>query len=230
MREEHHFVNRSNWLRAAVLGANDGILSTASIAIGIAAASTTRDPIILAAVAGLVAGAFSMAAGEYVSVGSQADTEAADMERERQELIDHPEEELEELAEIYEERGLSPALAMEVAQALTDKDALVAHARDELGISDLTAANPLQAAIASGLAFTLGGVLPVLVAALAPLNVMVVSQYVSATIFLMILGAVSAKTGGSSVMKAVLRLSFWGTLAMGATAAVGYLFGVGIGH
>lgn len=230
MRVEHHFINRSNWLRAAVLGANDGILSTASIAIGIAAASTTRDPIILAAVAGLVAGAFSMAAGEYVSVGSQADTEAADMERERQELLDHPEEELEELAEIYEERGLSAELAMEVAKALTEKDALVAHARDELGISDLTSANPLQAAVASGLAFTVGGVLPVIVAMLAPLEMMVVSQYISASIFLMILGAVSAKTGGSSIIKAVLRLTFWGTLAMGATAVVGYLFGIGFVH
>jgi len=212
-----------------VLGANDGILSTASIAIGVAAASVTRDPIVLASVAGLVAGAFSMAAGEYVSVGSQADTEAADMERERKELIDHPEEELEELAEIYEERGLSASLAMEVAKALTEKDALVAHARDELGISDLTAANPLQAAIASGLAFTVGGVLPVLVAFIAPLSMMVVSQYIFAIIFLMMLGAISAKTGGSSVMKAVLRLTFWGTLAMGATALVGYLFGLGIG-
>ncbi len=230
MREEHHFITRSNWLRAAVLGANDGILSTASIAIGIAAASTTRDPIILAAIAGLVAGAFSMAAGEYVSVGSQADTEAADMERERQELIAHPEEELEELAEIYEERGLNPALALEVAKALTEKDALVAHARDELGISDLTAANPLQAAIASGLAFTLGGMLPVLVTIFAPLQQMVVSQYISATLFLMLLGAISAKTGGSSILKAVLRLSFWGTLAMGATALVGYLFGIGFAH
>ena len=230
MREEHHYITRSNWLRAAVLGANDGILSTASIAIGIAAASTTRDPIILAAIAGLVAGAFSMAAGEYVSVGSQADTEAADMERERQELIAHPEEELEELAEIYEERGLNPALALEVAKALTEKDALVAHARDELGISDLTAANPLQAAIASGLAFTLGGMLPVLVTIFAPLQQMVVSQYISATLFLMLLGAISAKTGGSSILKAVLRLSFWGTLAMGATALVGYLFGIGFAH
>ena len=230
MREEHHYITRSNWLRAAVLGANDGILSTASIAIGIAAASTTRDPIILAAIAGLVAGAFSMAAGEYVSVGSQADTEAADMERERQELIAHPKEELEELAEIYEERGLNPALALEVAKALTEKDALVAHARDELGISDLTAANPLQAAIASGLAFTLGGMLPVLVTIFAPLQQMVVSQYISATLFLMLLGAISAKTGGSSILKAVLRLSFWGTLAMGATALVGYLFGIGFAH
>lgn len=230
MRQEHHYITRSNWLRAAVLGANDGILSTASIAIGIAAASTTREPIILAAVAGLVAGAFSMAAGEYVSVGSQADTEAADMERERQELIDHPEEELEELAEIYEERGLSPALAMEVATALTENDALVAHARDELGISDLTAANPLQAAIASGLAFTLGGMLPVLVTIFAPLDIMVIGQYISATLFLMLLGAISAKAGGSSIMKAVLRLSFWGTLAMGATAVVGYLFGIGFVH
>lgn len=229
MRVEHHYINRSNWLRAAVLGANDGILSTASIAIGVAAASATRDPIVLASVAGLVAGAFSMAAGEYVSVGSQADTEAADMERERKELIDHPEEELEELAEIYEERGLSSSLAMEVAKALTEKDALVAHARDELGISDLTAANPLQAAIASGLAFTVGGVLPVLVAFIAPLNMMVVSQYIFAIIFLMMLGAISAKTGGSSIIKAVLRLTFWGTLAMGATALVGYLFGLGVG-
>jgi len=207
MRVEHHYINRSNWLRAAVLGANDGILSTASIAIGVAAASTTRDPIVLASIAGLVAGAFSMAAGEYVSVSSQSDTEAADMEREKQELIDHPEEELEELAEIYEERGLSSDLAMEVAKALTEKDALLAHARDELGISDLTAANPLQAAIASGLAFTVGGILPVLVTLVAPLRIMVFSQYVFATIFLGVLGAISAKKGLGKTFPASLTES-----------------------
>ena len=228
MNEEHHYINRSNWLRAAVLGANDGILSTASIAIGIAAATTTREPIVLGAVAGLVAGTFSMAAGEYVSVSSQSDIEEGDIQREKEELAKHPEEELLELRDIYIERGLEPGLALEVAQALsaTPELALATHIRDELELGDASAANPLQAAWASGLAFTIGGALPTLVAFLAPLHTMITCQYVFSLIFLLLLGAVSAKTGGSSIPRAMLRLALWGSLAMGATAFVGSLFGV----
>ncbi len=227
MIPEHHYINRSNWLRAAVLGANDGILSTASIAIGIAAATSSRESIVIGAVAGIAAGAFAMAAGEYVSVSSQSDIEKADLAREQEELIKHPEEELHELAEIYVERGLNEALALQVAKELTAKDALEAHARDELGISDLTAANPLQASIASGVAFTLGGMLPVLVAVWGSLENMIVLQYVSSILFLGFLGALSAYTGGAPIGRAVVRIMFWGTLAMGATALIGYLFGLG---
>ena len=226
---EIHYVNRSNWLRAAVLGANDGILSTASIAVGIAAASELRDPIILASVAGLVAGALSMAAGEYVSVSSQSDIENSDLEREKKELEEMPEEELLELAEIYENRGLNKETALSVAQQLTAHNALEAHARDELGIQDLTKANPLQAALASAVAFLMGGALPLLVSIYAPLDKMITWQYVSAIFFLAILGAVSAKVGGSKFIKPVLRIVFWGTLAMGVTAAIGYLFNVQLG-
>jgi len=226
---EDHYVNRSNWLRAAVLGANDGILSTASIAVGVAAASDLRDPIVLASVAGLVAGALSMAAGEYVSVSSQSDIESSDLERERKELLEMPEEELLELAAIYEGRGLDKATALNVAEQLTAHNALEAHARDELGIHDLTKANPLQAAFASAIAFLVGGTLPLIVSLFAPLKSMITWQYVSSILFLIILGAVSAKVGGSKITKAVLRITFWGTLAMGITAAIGYLFNVGVG-
>jgi vacuolar iron transporter family protein len=226
MTEEHHYINRSNWLRAAVLGANDGILSTASIAIGIAAASATREPIILATLAGLTAGALSMAAGEYVSVSSQSDIENADIEREKQELSIHPEEEMEELAQIYVSRGLNLTLARQVAAELTQHDALEAHIRDELGLFEHTSADPIQAALASGLAFTVGGLLPLLVAYFSPLEYMVPSQYLFALMFLVVLGGLSAWTGGASLPKAILRIAFWGTLAMGITALVGYLFGV----
>jgi len=224
----NHFIHRSNWLRAAVLGANDGILSTASLAIGVAAASDTREPIILAAVAGLVAGALSMAAGEYVSVSSQTDIENADIEREKQELADEPEEELELLEEIYRQRGLSHETAQRVALELTRHDALAAHVRDELGINEISQAKPLQAAFASGAAFTTGGALPLLVALFLPLTHMEYYQYGAATIFLALLGAIAAKTGGSSVGKAILRITFWGTVAMGLTALAGYIFGVNI--
>lgn len=224
MINENHYINRSAWLRAAVLGANDGILSTASIIIGVAAASSTREPVIIAGVAGLVAGALSMAAGEYVSVSSQTDIEHADLDRERQELIDTPAQELRELARIYESRGLTQATALEVATQLTAHDALGAHARDELGISELTAARPLQAALSSGVAFTAGGALPVVVAFIAPLNSMEYIQYVFALVFLAILGLVAARAGGSRRLKAVLRITFWGTIAMGITALTGYLF------
>lgn len=224
-----HYIHRSNWLRAVVLGANDGILSTASIAIGVAAASTTRDPIVLATLAGLVAGALSMAAGEYVSVSSQTDIERADIDRERQELLDMPQIELQRLADIYVERGLKKETAMIVAIELTEHDAIGAHVRDELGITDASQANPVQAALASGVAFTIGGILPFLVAVFLPLETMEFSLYGSALIFLILLGSISAKTGGSSMMKAIVRVTFWGTIAMGLTALVGYLFGVNVG-
>lgn len=223
---ENHYIHRSNWLRAAVLGANDGILSTASIAIGVAAASVTREPIILATMAGLVAGALSMAAGEYVSVSSQTDVEKADIEREKIELEEMPELELRRLSQIYEERGLKKETALLVAKELTEHDALGAHVRDELGINEISAANPLQAAFASGAAFTVGGILPFLVTLLLPMEGMTYYLYAFAIIFLVILGAISAKAGGSNIPKAIIRITFWGTVAMGLTAMVGHLFGV----
>ncbi len=223
-----HYIHKSNWLRAAVLGANDGILSTASIAVGVAAASTTREPVILSALAGLVAGALSMAAGEYVSVSSQTDIEEADIEREKIELKEMPEIELRRLAAIYEQRGLKKETALLVAQELTAHDALGAHVRDELGITELHQAKPLQAALASGASFTFGAMFPLLVAFLLPLKWMVYAQYGFAIVFLVILGALAAKTGGSSIVKAVLRITLWGTIAMVLSAAVGYLFGVNV--
>lgn len=226
---DNHFIHRSNWLRAAVLGANDGILSTASIAIGVAAASDIREPIILATLAGLVAGALSMAAGEYVSVSSQTDVENADIEREKIELKEMPEIELQRLAEIYENRGLKKETALKVAIELTEHDVLGSHVRDELGINEMNQAKPMQAAFASGAAFTVGGLLPFLVALFLPLASLEYSLYGFALFFLIILGALSAKTGGSSIMTAILRISFWGTVAMGLTALVGYLFNVNAG-
>ena len=223
---DNHYIHRSNWLRAAVLGANDGIISISSLAIGIAAASSTREPIVLATIAGLVAGALSMAAGEYVSVSSQTDTEKADIEREIQELKEMPEEELNILALIYERRGLKKETAMQVAIELTEKDVLAAHIRDELGINEITKANPMQAAMASGTAFTVGGVLPLLVILFAPVKGMEYWLYGFTIIFLIILGTTAAKTGGSSVKKAILRITVWGTIAMGLSAFVGYLFGI----
>ena len=223
---DSHFIHRSNWLRAAVLGANDGIISISSLAIGVATASTTRDPILLATMAGLVAGALSMAAGEYVSVSSQTDTEKADIEREKQELEEMPELELKMLAEIYERRGLKKETAMQVAQELTEVDALAAHVRDELGINEISQANPIQAAFASGAAFTAGGLLPLIIILMAPIANMEYFLYGFTIISLMILGALSAKTGGSSIGKAVVRIVIWGTLAMVLSACVGYIFGV----
>lgn len=225
----NHYIHRSNWLRAAVLGANDGILSTASLAIGIAAASNIREPIVLATLAGLVAGALSMAAGEYVSVSSQTDVEKADIEREKKELKETPEIELQRLVEIYEKRGLKKETALIVAKELTQQDALGAHIRDELGINEISQAKPIQAAFASGASFTVGGVLPLLVALFLPLKSMEYYLYGFAILFLIILGALAAKTGGSSVGKAIVRITFWGTIAMGITAMVGYLFNVNIG-
>lgn len=225
---DNHFIHKSNWLRAAVLGANDGILSTASLAIGVAAASEARDPIVLATIAGLVAGALSMAAGEYVSVSSQTDIENADIEREKDELKEMPEIELQRLAAIYEKRGLKTETALIVAKELSEIDALAAHIRDELGITEMSQAKPMQAAFASGAAFTVGGLLPLIVVLLLPLNNMEYSLYGFALFFLIILGVLAAKTGGSSVPKAIIRITFWGTVAMGLTAIVGYLFGVNI--
>ena len=228
MKDEKHYINRSGWLRASILGANDGILSTASIVVGVAAATDVRESIVLAGIAGLTAGALSMAAGEYVSVSSQTDLEKSDLERERIELRDFPEEELIELAEIYEERGLEKDLALKVAEQLSSHDALEAHARDELGINDMTQAKPLQAALASGAAFIFGGILPVIAALFVPLNQMILLQYLLAMVFLVVLGTFAAKAGGSSVKKAILRITFWGTVAMGITAYIGHLFGVNI--
>jgi VIT1/CCC1 family predicted Fe2+/Mn2+ transporter len=228
MKSEKHYINRSGWLRAAVLGANDGILSTTSLAIGVAAASTTRDPIILATLAGLVAGALSMAAGEYVSVSSQSDVETADLEREKRELKEIPELELQELAKIYENRGLSKDLSLEVAKQLTEYDALEAHARDELGINEITQARPFQAAVASAISFIAGGLLPLLISLLAPVKEMVVYQYAFSIVFLALSGTLAAKAGGSNVLKSVIRICIWGTFAMVMSALVGYLFNVNV--
>ena len=222
----NHYIHKSNWLRASVLGANDGILSTSSLAIGVAAASDFRAPVVLATLAGLVAGALSMAAGEYVSVSSQTDVEKADIEREQQELIDMPELELQRLAEIYEKRGLKKETALNVAKELTEIDALAAHVRDELGITEMTQAKPIQAALASGASFTVGGILPLIVTLFLPVKSLEYSLYAFAIFFLIVLGALAAKTGGSSVGKAIIRITFWGTVAMGITALVGYLFNV----
>jgi VIT1/CCC1 family predicted Fe2+/Mn2+ transporter len=223
---EKHYIHRSNWLRAAVLGANDGIISISSLAIGVAAASSSRDPILLATMAGLVAGALSMAAGEYVSVSSQTDIESADIEREKKELEEMPEEEELILAQIYEKRGLQPATAKLVAKELTASDALGAHVRDELGITEMSQANPIQAALASGAAFTAGGFIPLMVTLLAPVSSMEYILYGCTVVALAILGTVSARAGGSSVYKAVLRIVLGGTIAMVISAIVGYFFGV----
>jgi VIT1/CCC1 family predicted Fe2+/Mn2+ transporter len=225
---EQHYITRSNWLRAAILGANDGILSTASIAIGVAAASKTSEPVILAALAGMVAGALSMAAGEYVSVSSQSDIETADLQREQEALDNFPEVELKELALIYEERGLDLETAMLVATKLTEHDALGAHARDELGLHEMNQAKPFQAALASGAAFIFGAMLPFIVTIFVPLKYQVEAQYVFSILFLLVLGSVSARIGGSSLPKSIMRITFWGTAAMGLSALVGYLFGVNI--
>jgi VIT1/CCC1 family predicted Fe2+/Mn2+ transporter len=229
METEKHYINRSGWLRAAVLGANDGILSTTSLVIGVAAASNTRNPIVLAALAGIVAGALSMAAGEYVSVSSQSDIEKADLKREKNELATMPDLELQELTNLYQQRGLDNNLASQVAIQLTKHNVLEAHARDELGINEINHAKPLQAALASGASFISGGLLPLLVSIFAPVKFMLLNQYMFSIVFLALTGVVAAKTGGSNVIKAVLRVCFWGTIAMGVTAFVGYLFGVNTG-
>lgn len=224
-QKEQHRMERIGWLRAAVLGANDGIVSTASLIVGVAAASAGRSEVLVAGIAGLVAGAMSMAAGEYVSVSSQADTEQADLERERRELATEPEKEFDELTSIYMKRGLDESLAKQVATQLMSKDALAAHMRDELGLSEVTAANPIQAAMASAATFAVGAALPLLLVLIVPLGNLVVVEFVMSLLFLSLLGAVAAKAGGSSVIKASLRVAFWGAFAMGLTALIGRLFG-----
>jgi len=223
---EKHRTHRIGWLRAAVLGANDGIVSTASLVLGVAAAEASAKSILIAGVAGLVAGAMSMAAGEYVSVSSQSDTERADLERERKELAADPKHEHAELSAIYVARGLDATLAAEVATQLTKHDALGAHARDELGISETLTARPVQAALASAGTFSVGAVLPLLVVLLAPVSALVWAVSVSSLLFLALLGWLAARTGGAPVIISVIRVTFWGALAMALTAGVGSLFGV----
>lgn len=226
---ERHRTEHIGWLRAAVLGANDGLISTASLIVGVAASGTERGAVLVAGIAGMVAGAMSMAAGEYVSVSSQADTEAADLARERHELATMPEAELRELAGIYEARGLTPALALQVAEQLTAHDALGAHARDELGLTEASAARPLQAALASAAAFAVGATLPVVVAAVTPVAWLSPLVTASALVLLTILGAVAAQVGGAPVLKGAWRVVFWGALAMASSALVGRLFGTQVG-
>lgn len=226
INNESHYVSRNNWLRAVVLGANDGILSTTSIVIGITAANPSRQGIVLAALASVVAGACSMAAGEYVSVSQQADVEKSDLKREMEELKTMPDAERLELANIYVNRGLDKQLALEVAGKLMEHNALEAHARDELGINDLTKANALQASLASAASFILGGLLPFLVSLFAPVSQMIFFQYGFAIFFLGLSGSIAAKMGGANVLTSVFRICLWGTIAMCITALVGYLFGV----
>lgn len=228
MHPERHAVERIGWLRAAVLGANDGIVSTASLIVGVAASSAGKDAILVAGMAGLVAGAMSMAAGEYVSVSSQADTEAADIARETRELEEDPEFEHAELAAIYRERGLSAELASEVASQLMAHDALAAHARDELGLAAITRARPVQAALTSAATFAVGAALPLATAALLPMGQLIFGVSLAALLFLMLLGAVGARAGGAPILRGLLRVGIWGTLAMVATWAIGRLFGTAV--
>ena len=225
---ELHRTQHIGWLRASVLGANDGLISTSSLIVGVAAAQTARDPVLVAAIAGLVAGALSMAAGEYVSVSSQSDTELADIERERAELASQPEQELAELAGIYVERGLTPELARQVAEQLTANDALGAHARDELGLSHMTRARPIQAALSSAAAFAVGAALPVLLVVFLPLALVPGIVTGASLALLVILGAVAANLGGAPMWRGAARVAFWGAVAMGATALVGKLFGTAV--
>ena len=222
---EYHLVDRIGWLRAAVLGANDGIVSTASLIVGVAAAAAAPGDILIAGVAGLVAGAMSMAAGEYVSVSSQSDTEQADLARERKELKDSPKFEREELAQIYVTRGLDHALALKVADQLMAKDALGAHARDELGISEISTARPIQAALTSAATFAIGAAMPLAMVLVSPANRLVLIVSLASLGFLALLGAAGAKAGGADIMRATVRVTFWGALAMGLTAGIGALFG-----
>lgn len=225
MINELHLSKRIGWLRAATLGANDGLISTSSLVVGVAAAGPEQMAILLTAVAGLSAGALSMAAGEYVSVSSQADTEKADLDRERGELASSLDEEKTELAEIYIARGLSPDLASQVAAQLMEHDALGAHARDELGINEITRARPIQAALASAASFAVGAAPPALLAALLPAGILTPCIVGITLLFLLILGGVAARLGGASVLRGALRVAFWGAVAMGCTASVGHLFG-----
>jgi len=225
LHPENHLVARVGWLRAAVLGANDGIVSTASLVVGVAAAAATRNDVLLAGVAGMVAGAMSMAAGEYVSVSSQSDTEQADLARERKELQENVAFERDELAEIYVQRGLDRVLARQVAEQLMAKDALTAHARDELGISEITTARPVQAALTSAAAFSIGAAMPLLMVVLSPANALVPIVATASLGFLATLGAIGAKAGGANILRATARVTFWGALAMALTAGIGRIFG-----
>lgn len=228
LHAENHLVSRIGWLRAAVLGANDGIVSTASLIVGVASASVGTSEVLVAGVAGLVAGAMSMAAGEYVSVSSQSDTEHADLERERVELETQPEFEREELAQIYVNRGLTEELAKQVAVQLMEKDAIGAHARDELGISEITTARPIQAAITSAATFAVGASMPLAMVLVAPTASLVWVVSAASLLFLALLGAVGAKAGGANVVKATLRVTFWGAFAMALTAGIGALVGTAV--
>lgn len=225
---EQHLVERIGWLRAAVLGANDGIVSTASLIVGVASAAGSSSDVLIAGVAGLVAGAMSMAAGEYVSVSSQSDTEQADLARERQELVENLDFEREELANLYVQRGVDHELALQVADQLMARDALGAHARDELGISEITTARPVQAALTSALTFSVGAALPIAVVLLAPAEKLIPSVSIASLFFLGALGWLGAKTGGADPLKAMLRVVFWGALAMALTAGVGSVFGTAV--
>src|SRR5476651_2155178 len=225
LQPESHLVNRIGWLRAAVLGANDGIISTASLIVGVAAAAATPNAVLIAGVAGMVAGAMSMAAGEYVSVSSQSDTERADLAREGKELRESPASELDELADIYVKRGVDGPLARQVAQQLTAKDALGAHARDELGISDITTARPVQAALTSAASFSVGAVMPLLMVVVSPASALVPIVSAASLAFLAVLGAIGARAGGANILRATLRVTFWGALAMALTAGIGKVFG-----
>jgi vacuolar iron transporter family protein len=225
LHRENHLVERIGWLRAAVLGANDGIISTASLILGVASAAASRDDILLTGVAGLVAGAMSMAAGEYVSVSSQSDTEHADLAREKLELADDPVFEREELAQVYVARGLEEGLAREVARQLMVKDALGAHARDELGISEISTARPVQAALASAATFSVGAAAPLVLVLVSPSNALIPIVSVGSLLFLSLLGAIGAKAGGAGLLKPTIRVTFWGAFAMGLTAGIGAVFG-----
>jgi vacuolar iron transporter family protein len=228
LHRESHLVSRIGWLRAAVLGANDGIISTASLILGVASAAASKSNVLLSGVAGLVAGAMSMAAGEYVSVSSQADTEHADLEREKRELSEDPKSEKEELAQIYVARGLKPGLARQVAQQLMAKDALGAHARDELGISEISTARPIQAALASAATFSVGAAGPLILALLSPSTWLLPVVSVGSLAFLALLGMIGAKTGGAEVFRPTIRVVFWGALAMGLTATIGAMVGTAV--
>ena len=222
---EVHRVSRIGWLRAAVLGANDGIVSTASLIVGVAAASATMSSVLVAGIAGLVAGAMSMAAGEYVSVSSQSDTEQADLARERAELSSQPAVEHEELTQIYIHRGVERRLAMQVADQLTAKDALGAHAQEELGITDMTTARPIQAALTSAATFSIGAAMPLAMVVIAPPSILIPLVVVASLAFLALLGGIGARAGGADMIKAMIRVTFWGALAMGLTAGIGKLVG-----
>jgi VIT1/CCC1 family predicted Fe2+/Mn2+ transporter len=222
---ESHFVNRIGWLRAAVLGANDGILSTASLIVGVAAAAATQNEVLIAGVAGLVAGAMSMAAGEYVSVSSQSDSEQADLARERRELNEYPKFELEELTDIYIKRGVDRNLARQVAQQLMAKDALSAHAHDELGISEITTARPVQAALTSAVSFSVGAAMPLLMVVVSPSGALVPIVSAASLVFLAFLGAIGARVGGAKVLRGTVRVIFWGALTMALTSGIGKLLG-----